>query len=497
MLSMITTSWLEEVTSGLGVLRNSSGSGSGSLRNAPPPHVSSPPTLPSSSTTSTSTSTSSSGGGGGAEYDYLKSVVEYELKRIIELSHKFQKRTRKHSLAVHHINLALSLNGSEHVYGLTHEPEIVKGTNGESVVVEDAKLSLVEYAKRPLPDIPLRPELHYHWLAVHGVQPRIPENPIVIHRDSSVDVSNLPIEMQRYFDRITSLLMSTDEVNIDSICKSLSVDCGIQELVGYICKFLFVQVRVSLQNLSYLKSLVRAIFALIQNPNISIEKCLHQILPTVLTCTVGSLCAKVDARDSSYSVDDELNLRQFAASVVKSIITKYSGNFGDLLPRVCKTYLQAIEQYGDEVKVLSLGPLYGALFGLQTLGARTIKTVLLPNLRTIQKRLEYYELNQHSQVRRENGDEALQDEVEPISKIIHTKNILLLNACTYALVLTLGNYMKSSLSQPLEINLASAPTLRAGIEAIDNYAELLVPFYVAAVAVSGNSKLVNCCELFI
>lgn len=44
-----------------------------------------------------------------------------------------------------------------------------------------------EFVKRKLPDTPLAPDLQMHWLAVNGVQPQIPENPIVkIHEADEI-----------------------------------------------------------------------------------------------------------------------------------------------------------------------------------------------------------------------------------------------------------------------------------------------------------------------
>ena len=48
----------------------------------------------------------------------LLPTVETEVRRLIQIAHKFQKRGKQRRLTVHAINLALSSSGMEPLYGL-------------------------------------------------------------------------------------------------------------------------------------------------------------------------------------------------------------------------------------------------------------------------------------------------------------------------------------------------------------------------------------------
>ena len=56
--------------------------------------------------------------------------------------------------------------------------------------------------KQTLPPLPLKNELHLHWLAVNGSQPLIPENPSSLILNSEDLPTALPKEMQVILCRI-------------------------------------------------------------------------------------------------------------------------------------------------------------------------------------------------------------------------------------------------------------------------------------------------------
>jgi hypothetical protein len=50
--------------------------------------------------------------------------------------------------------------------------------------------------------IPLAPNISLHWLAVRGVQPSIPENPVVLSEKSLKQLKGLPMEFQVRFSSL-------------------------------------------------------------------------------------------------------------------------------------------------------------------------------------------------------------------------------------------------------------------------------------------------------
>lgn len=46
--------------------------------------------------------------------------------------------------------------------------------------MEDQEIDIKECLQTPLPKVPIGPTISAHWLAIDGIQPRIPQNPIQI-----------------------------------------------------------------------------------------------------------------------------------------------------------------------------------------------------------------------------------------------------------------------------------------------------------------------------
>jgi hypothetical protein len=266
--------------------------------------------------------------------------------------------------------------------------------------------SLATYACQQLPQYPLTPEVHFHWLAVNGLQPSIPQNPEVVVYDASADTTGLPREVAYFYTKLTRLVLSASSAeasgqSITEACALLRVDSGLQALVGYLSRFVFVQIRRNLKSTHVLQGLLQVIHSLVLNTHLNLESCLHQLLPSLLSCIVG---AKIgDPSDASnsypnvqfpvgcYSVWSELkplHIRNFAAVVVQAVLARYGDTFPDLLPRVCKTYLQAaFTEQRDPAPSLPLcgaaAVRYGGIIGLGMLGERVVSEVLLPNINAI------------------------------------------------------------------------------------------------------------------
>jgi hypothetical protein len=285
------------------------------------------------------------------------------------------------------------------------------------------------YACRQLPQYPLLPEAHFHWLAILGAQPRVPQNPEVVVYDCSADTSGLPREMAYFYTKLTQLVLSVSPSDSSSgqrvcdVCALLSRDKGLQELVGYLCRFVFVQIRRNLRNIHILQALLLVINSLVLNPHLKLEGCLHQLLPSLLSCIVGAKIGESSAATSTseykhylhthtqfpvtnmgmgcsvsaWSDLTPLHIRNFGACVVQAVIARFGTTFPDLLPRVCKTYLQAAsssfsssaahsrQSSSSSAPVLSSANAaaavrYGGIVGLGMLGERVISEVLLPNI---------------------------------------------------------------------------------------------------------------------
>ena len=145
-----------------------------------------------------------------------------------------------------------------------------------------------------------------HWLAIDGVQPRIPENPAPVVASTAVaaaapapqpaqgGVVVQPVvahviseELQLYFEQITSMVTREGPEGPKEIYESLATDSGLQPLAPYFTQWLASEVASRLGELPRLRSAIRAAAALLSNPRLTLEQYLHQLMPALLTCLVA------------------------------------------------------------------------------------------------------------------------------------------------------------------------------------------------------------------
>lgn len=179
----------------------------------------------------------------------------------------------------------------------------------------------------------------------------------------------LSVELQRYFEEVTSALLGADERARTSALRSVECDPGLNDLVPYFSQFIAEKVTHHLSDLPALVSLMRFQEALLKSEHFHLEPYLHQLMPCMLTCLVGKqLCADP-------ANDDHWALRDLAARLVATVCTHFGTAYPTLRPRVTKTLLQALL---DPAKPLTTH--YGAVCGLSRLGHAVTQTLLLPNL---------------------------------------------------------------------------------------------------------------------
>jgi len=155
----------------------------------------------------------------------------------------------------------------------------------------------------------------------------------------------------------------------EAVLDSLANDPGLHQLLPYLSQFFADEVTHNLRNLPLLGSLLRMVWALLQNEaNMFVEPYLHQWMPALLTCLVGKrLC--------TYASEDHWSLRDFAAKIIARICARYGTAYSSMQPRILRTLIHA---FLDPLKPLTTH--YGAVVGMSALGAAVVEMLLLPNL---------------------------------------------------------------------------------------------------------------------
>ncbi|KAG4923849.1 hypothetical protein JHK87_049389 [Glycine soja] len=276
----------------------------------------------------------------------------------------------------------------EPIYGFTsNDPPRFKRAAGHKDLfyIDDKDVDIKDIVEAPLPKAPLDTSITSHWLAIEGVQPAIPENAPVEApsemRKSEFKEDGLPVdvklpvkhlitrELQLYYEKITDLtLKKPGSIPFRRALVSLSADSGLHPLVPYFTFFVADEVARNLNNLAVLFALMRLVRSLLQNSQIHIELYLHQLMPPIITCIVAK-------RIGNRLSDEHWELRNFSANLVTSICQRFGHIYHNLQPRVMKTFLHS---FLDPTKALPQH--YGAIKGIEALGSRLIRLLILPNL---------------------------------------------------------------------------------------------------------------------
>jgi transcription initiation factor TFIID subunit 6 len=214
----------------------------------------------------------------------------------------------KQRLHADDINMALQWRGSEKIYATgtvgLHKSSIAKRG-------EDTKIVLKDYLNS---EMDLKPPneigLTVHWLAVDGVQPDIPQNPVsnknkrkaIVHRIEDIDEEEfgdgttgegvqvtqllprlLSEELQLYFSRISSAMERGGKTPVerqqqDASLLSLARDPGLQELVPFLVNYVTKNLYKYVGNPEHCRTLVRMAHSLLVNPHLHLELYVRDLL---------------------------------------------------------------------------------------------------------------------------------------------------------------------------------------------------------------------------
>lgn len=189
--------------------------------------------------------------------------AELRVREVLQDALKFQAHAKRAQLSAADVDRALRARNVEGLYGFgaPGEPRYRQSEQDAAVFFpEDDELEVAEVLNAPLGQIPMHPVLNLHWLAVDGVQPMIPENESA-EDDSSChtsikddaftsNVDRKPLvkhvlseEMQLYYTKVTDAVKSDDFALQRAAFASLARDPGIHQLLPYLSRFIYEEVR--------------------------------------------------------------------------------------------------------------------------------------------------------------------------------------------------------------------------------------------------------------
>ncbi|KAH3672066.1 hypothetical protein WICMUC_004467 [Wickerhamomyces mucosus] len=366
--------------------------------------------------------------------------VEYRIHEILEQAIKFMRHSKRKTLTTNDISKALKILNVEPLYGYDvsrnlNFKEALVGNGQTLYYIDEEELDFEKLINEPLPKVPRLPNFTAHWLAIEGVQPTIPQNPLISdikqilpiqrgaitnilttessYQQSSNQTSNevndttqtknninqsstsdkdieikplvkhvLSKELQLYFNKVIQALsnQSDDEnaLNLkNAALSSLRSDPGLHQLVPYFIQFTSEQITHNLNNLGILSTMLELIYSILSNDNIFLDPYIHSLIPSILTLLLAKRIGKVEKDDNLQDDDAHLAVREFASSLLEHVCKKFSKNYSTLKPRVTRTLLKA---FLDSNK--PIGTVYGSLIGLRIMGNEVVRFTLLGNLKS-------------------------------------------------------------------------------------------------------------------
>lgn len=332
--------------------------------------------------------------------------LEYRLKELAQEASKFMTAAKRSRLTIEDVNYALLSREIDPLLGYdTGDSLVFKVIPGSNIYyVPDEEIDLETVLAQPLPKIPHRPAISKHWLAIEGVQPQIPQNPLPVEKmpetkkedtlaaiKEDLEIRNhmkhlLSKELQMYYEKIVQFIKERESIEIAAEC--LEKESGIQQLIPYFVHFFNEEILKSLRNGQYLRDILRAYYSLIKNKMIFIEPYMHQMLPSLLTCVVGkSIGMDGRAQQNGQKEEEEkeeenlffeseknigLSVRRRASDIVKYIYDTYSISYTTLAPRVLNTLLKTWADFSKTPESH-----YGAIYCLCNLGPKVIDGVVV------------------------------------------------------------------------------------------------------------------------
>lgn len=189
----------------------------------------------------------------------------------------------------------------------------------------------------------------------------------------------LSVEQQLYYKEITEACVGAIEQKRHHALNSLSHDPGLHQMLPRLCLFISEGVKVNVvhNNLALIIYLMRMVKSLLDNPTLYLEKYLHELCPTVITCIVSKQICNRPEQENHYA------LRDFASKLLATICKNYNTSTNCLQTRITRLLCKAL----DNPK-LPLSSVYGCISALCELGPEVQQTLLARRLPMIQERLK-------------------------------------------------------------------------------------------------------------
>jgi hypothetical protein len=221
----------------------------------------------------------------------------------------------------------------------------------------------------------------FHWLAVNGTQPVVPENQSEIGRQvvateeitwpwqdavpgrRVVSKLGLSSEEHRLFHSV--LLKIRDETPIGNVLEELRTNSSLQGLLPFFLRYLIDATRANLHRPGFVLRLLSVANALFQNEALDLSSTFHHFLSVAITPIVTRIMFE----------EDEFTLKDEAAAFTGAIVARFAEKFPGLRQRVTELLADVVCDTRSPARAK-----YGAIAGLLALEPGIAERVVMPRL---------------------------------------------------------------------------------------------------------------------
>lgn len=157
--------------------------------------------------------------------------------------------------------------------------------------------------------------------------------------------------------------------------ESVKSDPGIHQLVPYFVNFIGSEVTHHMDDLFVLRRMMELTDAMVENPEIYLEPYASPLSAPVITCLLGRKLGNENGQDW---LNEVYLLREFSASLIGRICTKYATSNKALRPKTTRTCLKHFLDINMPASVW-----YGAILGLSAAGGpEAVRVLAVQNLKS-------------------------------------------------------------------------------------------------------------------
>ncbi|CAD6194889.1 unnamed protein product [Caenorhabditis auriculariae] len=228
-----------------------------------------------------------------------------------------------------------------------------------------------------------------HWLVIEGVQPVLPENVVQNDVKDNFSADCFYGTSSIFFNEIVHAVTFGSRIERERTLHTLETDKGLQYLVGRFVILISEGIRVNIgaRNISTIVNLIKMTWSVFRNPHVRLERHLHILLPSVISCIVAksltiSTAQALDKNNKKKQPDDAAQQISFEYRLRETC--------AKLLAKICDQF-DALRLRLRVITVLKNGltsktattTLYGAIYAIFAMGLLAVKTILLPRLHDI------------------------------------------------------------------------------------------------------------------